>query len=384
MPRLLPHFPHYFKTRLPLQIGELYLSSAIMDFASAAIALFEPIYLWTIGYRIQHIMVFYLILYLAYYVLVPLGGKFIARFGHERSILISTFWLVLYFVALMGIAHFSILFYFAPLFFALQKTFYWPAYHFDFLRFSEKHERGTEFSALWSITTVMYVLGPIIGGIVVKFFGFTPLFLGACVVILLSSMPLFATKTKAKPEAFSYWKSFVLPFRRRYWRNTVGYLALGEELVLMTIWPIFILLVFHDLFDVGLLVGASAFLTAIATLFVGKWTDKTAKHHVLNTGGIATAAAWLIRLFAQSAPGVFLLDTVSRISRNTTYVSMTTMTYDRAHEDDYSWHGVYYEQGFAIAKSLIAILIIGLAGIADPFQTAFVLSALVSLFYLVF
>ncbi len=378
------HFPHYFKKHLPLQLEELYLSSAIMDFAAAAIALFEPIYLWMLGYRIREIMLFYLIVYLAYFVLVPLGGKFIARFGHERSILISTIWFVLYYTALIGIAQFSNLFYIAPVLFALQKTFYWPAYHADFIRFSAKDERAKEFSGLWAISTLMLVLGPIVGGVVVKFFGFAPLFFGASIAILLSSSPLFASHTPPKREVYSYWKSFALPFRRRYWRSTVGYLALGEELVLMTIWPVFIALVFRDLFNVGLLVGASAFLTALITLLIGRWADRENKHHVLAAGGIATAAAWLARLFIRTPPGVFVVDTLSRISRNTTYVTETTMTYDRAHEDDYSWHAVYYEQGFAIAKSLMAVLIIALASLADPFAASFVAAGIVSFLHLVF
>ncbi len=379
-----PHFPHYFRKHVPLQVEELFASSAIMDFAGAAITLFEPIYLWTLGYRVREIMGFYLIVYVAYFFLLPLGGKFVARYGHERSILISTIWLVLYFLALVGIRQNAQVFFVAPLLIALQKTFYWPAYHFDLMRFAVKEERASEFSALWSLTTLMYVLGPIAGGVVVKFFGFPQLFLGAALVILLSSAPHFLSRPIPKHEEYSYGKSFLLPFRRRYWRNTIGYLALGEELIQLTLWPIFISIILADLFGVGLIVGASALLTAIATLLIGKWTDRTSKHNVLASGGAVTAGVWLLRTLFRTTPLVFLLDTVGRLSHNTTFVSMTTMTYDRAHEDDYSWHGVYYEQGFAIAKSLVALFVIVLASVADPFQGAFVLAGIVSLFYLVF
>ena len=69
------HFPHYFKTKLPTQIEELYLTSALMDFAGSAIALFEPIWLWTLGFDIQHVMFFYVLVYVPYFILLPLGGK---------------------------------------------------------------------------------------------------------------------------------------------------------------------------------------------------------------------------------------------------------------------------------------------------------------------
>lgn len=378
------HFPHYFKTKLPTQISELYAASALMDFAGSAIALFEPIWLWTLGYGIPQIMVFYLLVYVPYFFLAPLGGKFVARFGPEKSIAVSTGFLIAYFIGLMTIRDFHVLYYFVPLFFAAQKTFYWPAYHFDFMRNAVPAERGREFSGLWTVTTVMYVLGPVVGGLVVKFLDFRALFAGAAVVILLSSLPLFRRLSPPKPEKFSYWKSLVLPFRRRYQRQTLGYLGLGEELIGMTIWPIFILLIFGDLFNVGLLVGVSALITAFVTLAAGRWTDRHSPQRILHATGAIAAGLWLIRLLTRWPAAVFGLDTLGRSNHNTTFVTMTTLTYQRAHDDDYSWHGVYYEQGFAIAKSLTAVLVIILAGLFDPFNAAWVAAAGLSLFYLLF
>ncbi|MBI4089994.1 MAG: MFS transporter [Candidatus Kerfeldbacteria bacterium] len=378
------HFPHYFKIHLPVQLEELYLTAALMDFAGAAIALFEPIFLWTLGYGIRQIMMFYLLLYGVYFFVLPLGGKFVARYGPERSIMVSTVCLVGYFLALVGIQVYWWLFMVAPILFALQKTFYWPAYHFEFMRYSSKQERGREFSGIWAITTLMYVLGPVAGGFVVKFFGFTPLFVGAAAIILLSSLPLFATKNLPKPEAYSYWNSLRLPFRRRYLKSTFGYLGLGGELIGMTVWPIFIFLIYGDLFNLGLLVGAAALVTAVTTLVAGKWTDRTAKRRVLSISAISEAVTWLLRIFARFPPFVFVLDTLGRITHNSVFVSLTAMTYDRAHDDDYSWHGVYYEQGFALAKSLVAVLVITLSAAADPFNVAFLLAGLFSFMHLAF
>ena len=372
------HFPHYFKKHLPRQLEELYLTSAITDFSSAALAIFEPIYLWTLGYRIREIMVYYLILYVVDFFVLPLGGKFVARFGHERSILISTIWMVGYYVALINIPHAASLFYVAPLLFAMQKAFYWPAYHFDFIRFSVKEERATEYSGITALSTIMYTLGPIFGGMIIKLFGFDALFMVGIVSILLSSIPLFATKSPIKREVFSYWKSQVLPFRRRYQRTTLAYLSLGNELILMTVWPIFILLAFGDLFDVGLLIGLSALVTALVTLGIGKWSDRVPKGKVLRFGGIGNLAVWLLRIVSRIPPMVLVMEWIGRIFYNSTVVSMTSMTYDRAHEDDYSWHGVLYEQGFAIAKSLMALAVFLCASHIDPFVIAFALAALVS------
>src|SRR5262245_35315291 len=111
-----PHFraPQYFKTKLPAQIRELYLTSAMMDFAGSAIALFEPVWLWSLGYGLQGIMGFYLLVYVPYFFLLPLGGKFVAKYGPEKSIALSTVWLVIYFLGLITIKNAAILYYFVP------------------------------------------------------------------------------------------------------------------------------------------------------------------------------------------------------------------------------------------------------------------------------
>lgn len=378
------HFPHYFRGKLNTQLRELYLTAALMDFASAAITLFEPIYLWTLGYRIPEIMVFYLLVYGSYFFLVPLGGKFLARFGPERSIMISTVWLVGYFAALVAIADNTTMFYIAPLLFALQKTFYWPAYHFDFIRWSQKTERAAEFSGLWTVTMVMYVLGPLVGGLIVKNFGFQPMFIGAAAIILLSSFPMFMKRVEGKVESFSYWKSLVLPFRRRYWRNTLGYLGFGEELLGMTVWSIFVFLIYGDLFEVGAFGGLAALFTSIVTLVVGKIADRHSKKRVLFVSSLIQGFVWLSRLVFRSPAGVFSADVGGRASHNSVFVSMTALTYDRAHEDDYSWHGVYYEQGFAIAKALMAIVVMIIATATDPFNIIFILGAIWSALYWIF
>lgn len=152
----------------------------------------------------------------------------------------------------------------------------------------------------------------------------------------------------------------------------------------MTVWPIFIFLIYKDLFNLGLLVGAAALVTAVTTLAAGKWTDRTAKRHVLTVSSISEAVTWLLRIFTRFPPFVFLLDALGRITHNSVFVSLTAMTYDRAHDDDYSWHGVYYEQGFALGKSLMAVMVIGLAAAGDPFNVAFLLASLFSFLHLAF
>ena len=168
--------PHYFNRKLSKRLEELYFSVAILDFALAAVVLLEPIYLWQHGYGVTAIMLYYLVVYGLYFFLAPLGGKLVAEHGPERSIASSTVMLTGYYVSLLLLPMNPIWFWIAPVFFALQKMLYWPAYHADFVDNSDGGECGKEYSALWSLTTVVYVLGPLAGGVIVSLFGFSMLF----------------------------------------------------------------------------------------------------------------------------------------------------------------------------------------------------------------
>jgi len=68
------HLPHYFSKHPSRNLKELFWSVGLMDLGLAAVTLFEPIYLYTIGYSVTKIAIFYLLIYGAYFLLVPFIG----------------------------------------------------------------------------------------------------------------------------------------------------------------------------------------------------------------------------------------------------------------------------------------------------------------------
>lgn len=382
----LPHnFPHYFRKRFTKQLEELYLSVAILDFALAAVVLFEPIYLYQQGFGVPSIMLYYVVVYGLYFFLVPLGGKFVARFGAERSMLVASVMMIGYYGSLFLIQTSAVFFWVAPIFFALQKMFYWPAYHSDFIRSSDEGERGKEFSGLWSVSTIVYILGPIVGGLLITRFGFNGLFVFVGAVVMLSNIPLFLAKVPREKEKFSYWHALTMPFHPIHRRSALAYVALGEELIMLTVWPIFIFLMFKDYLSIGGILTGATLLTALVTLLFGRAVDQGKPHHLLRIGGVMTALVWITRLAVNSTPAVFISDTLGRIFKNSTFVPLTSMTYERAlKERRVIERSVFYEQGFAIGKTLAALAVFIIAHFVSPFTAAWVLAAFVSLFYLLF
>lgn len=379
------HFPSYFHKHLSRQLGNLYLSATTLDFSLAMVVLYEPVYLYRLGYSIQHILLYYIVVYALYYFLVPLGGKVVARYGPARSIAASSLMLIGYYFSLVLVGSQPVFFWIAPVCFALQKMLYWPAYHTDFIMYSDQGERGKEFSGLWSLSTVVYIVGPALGGFVIQQAGFTVLFLIVMSLIVLSNLPLFIARASFHGTVQSYWTMLTQPFRSFHLRTTLAYLSLGEELILLTVWPIFISLTFTTYGRMGGAIAVATLITAIATLFIGRAIDRRQPDRTLRYGAWTTVIVWLTRPFLATVGAVFASDTIGRIAKNTTYVSLTTSSYNKAlREGQVIERTVLYEQGFAISKALIAALIIVLSTFLSPFTASFIAAGAVSLLYLLF
>jgi MFS family permease len=375
---------HYFHRHLQRQLQELYVTVAIMDFALAAVIVFEPIYLWQRGYGVTDIMLYYVIVYSLYFFLAPLGGKIVARFGPARSISASTIFLASYYGALLLIALNPAWFWVSPVLFAVQKMLYWPAYHVDFLEHSDPAEQAKEYSALWSLSTAVAVLGPAIGGVVAAVFGFPVLFIGAMTLILLSSIPLFIATTPHIPTHFSYRSNLFHFFQHEHWKQLFGFLGLGEELILLTIWPLFLALRFENYQTFGGAIAAATLITALCTLALGEYLDHHQPKIPLRFATIGTVMIWLTRPFVHAVQLVFLSDTLGRFVKNGSFVSLSSIVYRRARDDGrYIRHAVLFEQGFSIAKTLTALLVIIVAQWWSPFTVSFIVAGLISLLYLV-
>ena len=372
--------------KMKRQVKELFASTILVNLALSMVMIFEPIYLYKIGYSLQKIMLFYLITYLIYFLIMPLGGKFARKKGYELGMLVGTILFSLFYIGLFFIEQYPFLFYLVPFILALQKTFYWPAYHADFARFSDDSEEGREIGGLTMAVSLVYIIGPALAGFIILQWGFGALFTFATIIFLASNIPTLITKEEFAIKDFSYKDAYLRLISKKNRKSFVAYLGFGEELIVLVVWPVFISIIITDIFDLGLIITLATLITSIITLYIGRITDSRNKKSILSLGASFYSLAWFIRIFIINQLGVFFVDTLSRLSKNVIAVPLTAITYERAKSRSIMKTVLFFEMSLVVGK-LIALLLIytSLFFITDEifaFKLTFILAGGMSLLYL--
>jgi MFS family permease len=387
---------HFVKSFLPQhmrrQVKELFISTTLINLALALVTIFEPIYLYQIGYKLHELMLFYFIVYGLYFFIVPLGAKFARYFGYELGIFVGSVFFIFFYIALFFIVDYPILFYITPLIFAVQKMFYWPAYHANFARFSDQKEDGREISTMNVATSLVFIMGPVLAGFIILEWGYGALFTIASIIFLASNIPTLMTREKFTPSGFSYKEAYQDLFNKENRQSLLGYIGFGEELIVMIIWPVFISIVISNIFDLGLVVTLATFITTLVIFYIGKLTDSKNKRKILSLGAYIYALAWFFRIFIVNIAGVFFVDTLSRLGKNVISVPLVALAYEKAKEQEASHKRVvmsrvlFFEMSLVVGKILAIIAVYALTlFIADEalaFKITFILGGAMTLLYM--
>jgi hypothetical protein len=371
--------PGYLSHHLSREIKELYWAKALSDFALAAVLLFEPVFLYSLGYSIQQVTYFFLAVYVLYLFLMPFGAKVAARYGYEHSIFYSSFFMILYWMLLFNGEAYPVMIILAPIALAAQKALFWPAFHSDMSRFSSADQRGRENSGLYALSSMIFILGPVVGGFIAAKFGFAWLLLFVSVITLASNIPLFTTKEQFTPKPYNYsdtWNYF-----RQYPRQMMGYWGFGEEFTQLTLWPIFIYITVPDFLKLGTIISVSTLIATGVMLYVGILSDRRNKELLIRYLSVLNGLFWVIRSFFPTLRGVLATNTLGTISKNSLIVPVTSLTYDRANQTHIMPYVVFFEQNLVIGKIMIMVLLLLLMAATVNWFYIFLITGLFSLLY---
>jgi MFS family permease len=374
------HLPHYFASKVRAQIEHLYASVGIGNLAQAIIALFEPIFLYhVIGLTVAEVLLFMAGVYAVYAAIIPFGGKIASRFGYAHSIFYSIPFQIIFWFMLLGAETNLGWLVGAVVAFAIQKTLYWPALHASLARFSGKQQRAREFSMMYAIMNLMQIIGPMLGGFLSVIFGIEAIFIIASLIYLCSAVPLFWSQERFKPKPYRFRDT--IKMYEKFPSKFLGYFGFGEELLVLTVWPIFIFTVVKDYQSVGALVTVATLIATGLALYIGFYTDRHSKQSLLRAGTLIYALTWLVRLPVVSPFATFITDALSRTTKTLVFIPASTLTYERAERTHIMPYVIGFEQMLAIGKMLAALVGFVVFLATGSFAALFMVAAAFTLFY---
>lgn len=364
---------HGIRYLLNKELTEIYITHALRNFAHSMVGIFVPIYLLQSGLQLYQVFLFYIIAYSIEFFFFIFGSRFSSYMGIKHSILLSMPLIILFFVALYKI---ETLFSLLPLWllfillsslFAAAMFLYWFSFHVDFAKFSDSENEGKQVGTLQAITTLFSVLGPLFGGLIITIFSFDLLFIIVSIILFAATIPLFMTEEIHTPKYTFTFKTFKTIDRR----SRVVYLAEGARQVsALIVWPILLYIIAIQTSSMGLLYSITNLLLAIFSIFVGRFSDKVDRKHMMRIGAVTHGFSLTLRSLFTSFFAIFSLQSLGAISFPLLNIPYSSIVYTKARKYGVSTFIILRQSLFNLGRimlmtvALLLVLLLPLPKIA--------------------
>lgn len=340
------------------------------------VSVFIPIYLLTLGYGLKDVALFFMVQCLTRIFLAIPAAKWGSVFGFKRMYLLSLipFTAYLYLVATLG--HHSVP---LPVLAILAETAvcYWLWHHIFMAKHTKDGSRNSQIVVVFTFESIAAVIGPILGGFILKVFGMEVLIAFLFCLLLFSAWGMKFVEDHA--EDFSL-KVFSRDVRRISYREYMLFSRRGfSSLMTHTVWPIIIFLSFiSDYVLLGTALSVAAFFAVFAGHFASGAFDKN-EVFGLKLSSATMSAIWVVRLFIAGPLGVFLTNAVEGVMNKIAKVSTNAYCYTNASKISLVNYTVVREIGHNAGAFVLAFLLYFIVDWIDVIPLAIISNALLLL-----
>lgn len=335
---------HFWRYATFSEIAELYASRTLRVIAMNIVSGFTSVYLYSEGYSLAFIMLFWLLFYLFKIPVTYFGGYFAAKFGPKHGILVSNILYVpsMVFLGLMPqLGIISIILW--GVFMAISASIYHICYMVDFSKVKNVEHAGKELAFMNILEKIAIGISPIIGGLIALWFGLQVVIWVAAALFAVSALPLLATIEPVKTRQKLDYNGFP-------WRTTINsmiaQIGVGFDYVTTgVVWSLFIVIAIFpgagwDIYvKLGIMSSVTILAAIVASYSYGKLIDRSKGGRLLKFSVIANAFVHAFRPFA-SNPAMIVATNIA----NETATMGYTMSFMRGVFDtaDMSGHRILY------------------------------------------
>ncbi|TRZ83486.1 MFS transporter [bacterium] len=333
---LLFHKPkHIFHFFIHRKVDEIYYSVGLRRFAAQLIGLYEPIFLYLFFDKDLSKTLFFFAAIMGLYILfVPLGGRMMARFGIKHNMIFSIPTLVGYYLCLFLLDKIFWLIFLAPIFAALTRAFFLPAFHADFANLSKEGKRGKQLGILQTITILSAVTGPLLGAFILDKFSFSVLFVVITIIFFLSAIPLMLTYEAKSRYHDSYKEAWKRALSKRWRKKALSLTFYGfDSGININIWPLFLFSLGIQFGKMGLITSVSLIFSLATTLFIAHLADNKKRIKLFRIGCFMASAGNIAKAFVRTALSAFSVQSFFLIGDTLDTLPLTAHIYDKTQKE---------------------------------------------------
>ncbi|MFH1433218.1 MAG: MFS transporter [archaeon] len=365
------------------ELSEVYLNLSLQSFAISLIAVFIPIYLLSLGYSLDYVIIYFIVYYGCLGLFAPLSALLANRFGLKHMIILRTPFLIIFLLGLHNITTLTI----SPLIISALGGFgsslYWVSINSMFARHSDKLHRGTQSGNYISLPQIASLIGPTIGGFITLLYGFPALFLTAIAFIILSMLPLFMTP-ETKPHINYSFRKMIN--NKNYIKYATYFILTGPRFIAGAIfWPLFI---YWGLSGSATGTGFSQTLTGVGVLaftyYTARKSDKKGKTSLIKKGALLLALLWFARIYATSASEFYIYSFLAGLFTVLIDVPFTAASFDTANRENPDEFIVVREISIALGRVLTLGAILMFSGLFMRIIFSFTFAGTATLAFLLF
>ena len=257
----------------------LMVAQVFRSIAFGMVSMFGVVFIYSLGDSLMQGLTFMLYFFVFQRMVtiftLPLSGYLTSRWGYRWTMLGGLLAVVGKLGVLTQVEVFNVgQLFWAALFGGIGMSSYWLGYHGVMLDDNEDSRVGEQEGQLQALKRGSIIVGPILAGFLVEWFGFSIMFIVAMGMFMLAAIPLFLMpRHKLHKDGFSVRKMIrLMKSEKRVWWSVWG--RFFQESVQDIFWPVYLFLVIKSFSTFGLVNGGVLILYVVAVIVAGKMYDK--------------------------------------------------------------------------------------------------------------
>jgi len=353
----------------------VYLNELLRRISTSMVGLFIPLYILKETEKIINIPIYYGLYAFSALLFSFYSALLIKKIGVDKGMALGSIFRLLFLYSLIFASLNHNFFWISAFFFGLTQPFDWLPHHYALAKMAQT---GRQFSSAASLSKIVTrlgsTLGPIMGGFIIYWFGFSILYIIAGFLIIISALAPFLDnfeKTGMHVSGAEIWLRLKDPGMHKHF--IVFGLESFESLISTMIWPVFLYTAVGSFEKTGSLETISH-LVGILSLYISGKAVKSKRYNIIIFGCILTIVSWLGRIFSHDYLGLTLSNIGYFTGTSLLWVPVWSLLYKHSVTQKYTmqfWlvhHIVVHSLLFIGCLLIILALIVG----ANFYQIIFI------------